>query len=295
MYLLVFVSAIFLFLNNLGGKTNKSEGAGNILNITLVVGAASLASWLICLITKQSVTKDMFLFAGIFAVLFITGMIAMYKAYTCGSMSATSLFGNASLVVVVLFSALYFGDTMNVFKIIGVIGVLVSLTLLTLPEKSKDKQESVTKQPFNIVWLLLCLYILFINSAISIAGKFRQTQVGGANPFAYMALCYTMTFVLGIVAYAIMQCKKNTLKTDFENVKQCIPSLAMQTIGNAGSNLLVTFLSTQVNGAILYPVNSGVGLILTVLCSFIFFHEKKTWLKILGIVLGVVAIVLLNL
>ena len=294
MYVLLILSAVFLFLNNLGGKTNKSEGAGNVLNITLVVGAASVLSWIVCLITKQSVTKDMFLFAIIFALLFVTGMVAMYKAYTCGSMSATSLFGNASLVVVVLFSALYFGDEMNAFKIIGVIGVLASLTLLTLPEKSEE-EKTATKQPFHIVWLLLCLYMLFGNSAISIAGKFRQTQVGGANPFAYMALCYTTTFVLGIAVYAIMQCKKNTLKTDFYNVKQCIPSLAMQTVGNAGSNLLVTFLSTKMNGAILYPVNSGVGLILTVLCSFIFFHEKKTWMKIVGIVFGVVSIVLLNL
>ena len=89
--------------------------------------------------------------------------------------------------------------------------------------------------------------------------------------------------------------KNNTVKADINNVKDCVPSLLMQSLGNVDCNLLVTILSTRMLGAVLYPVNIGGGLVLTVLCGFLFFKKKKTCKNILGIALGVVSILILSL
>ena len=67
MYILLILSAVFLFLNNLGARNNKSEGAGSLLNVTLVVGVAGVLAWITCLISSQTVTSNMFLFAVVFA------------------------------------------------------------------------------------------------------------------------------------------------------------------------------------------------------------------------------------
>lgn len=59
--------------------------------------------------------------------------------------------------------------------------------------------------------------------------------------------------------------------------------------------MLATYLSTRIDGAVLYPVQSGGGFVLTVLFGFCFFKERVTVWKIIGLILGVGAIVLLNL
>ena len=288
MVALVFVSAIFLFLNNLGTKLNKVKGAGKLLSIVCLVFVASLLSWATALITRQTVTKDMILYAILFAIVFVVGVLSAYQAYARGSMGATSLFGNSSLVVVVLFGVLFYNEPFGWMKIVGVLGVLFALTMLALPDEKEEGKS------FNWSWLLFCFIILFSNSSLSVASKFRQETAGGSNPFAYMALCFTFTFVVGGVAYAVSQLRNNTIKADLLSVQENALPLAIQTVGNTGSNLLVTFLASRVDGSLLYPVNMGLGLIITVLCGFIVFKEKKTWKNVTGIIVGVAAIILLN-
>ena len=288
MVALVFVSAIFLFLNNLGTKLNKVKGSGKLLSIVLLVGVASILSWTTALIAKESVTIDMIPFSLLFAVVFVVGVLCAYQAYDRGSMGATSLFGNSSLVVVVLFGVIRYDEAFGWMQIVGVLGVLFALTMLALPEKKEEGKS------FNLAWLFFCFVILFSNSSLSVASKFRQETVGGANPFAYMALCFSMTFVVAAATYAVTQIRNYTLKEDFLSAKENALPLTVQTVGNTGSNLLVTFLSSRVDGSLLYPVNMGLGLIITVLCGFIVFKEKATWKNVTGIVVGVAAIILLN-
>lgn len=291
MYFLLFLSAVFLLLSNLGAKLNKSDGSGKLLNIVIVVGVAGILSWIVCIVTRQAVTKDMILYAIVFAILFISCMLATYKAYEKGSMSGTALFSNAGLVVVILFSVLAYKEPFGITRILGVAGVVTALTLLTLPNSEVKKEK---KRPFHFTWLVLCIVVLLSNSGISICGKIRQVQVGGTNPFAYMALCYTVTFILGLSAYALIQFKEKTIKSDVNNIKECIPSLAMQAFGNAGANLLVTFLSSRIDASILYPVSMGGSLVLTCLFGFLLFNEKKTRRNVLGIIIGICSIIILS-
>lgn len=288
MVALVFVSAIFLFLNNLGTKMNKVKGGAKLLSIVALVACASALSWTTAFIAGEKVTKDMIPYAILFAAVFVVGVLSAYQAYARGSMGATSLFGNSSLVVVVLFGVLKYNEPFGALKIIGVLGVLFALTMLSLPEKKEEGKS------FNWGWLLCCFVILFSNSSLSVASKFRQETAGGSNPFAYMALCFSFTFIAGTITYAITQIKKITVKEDLLSLKENIVPISIQTVGNTGSNLLVTFLASRVEGALLYPVNSGLGLILTVLCGFIIFKEKATWKNVLGIAVGAAAIILLN-
>ncbi|MBP3436420.1 MAG: hypothetical protein J6K61_00735 [Clostridia bacterium] len=291
MYLLTFLSALFLPLNNIGTKLNKTEGNAKILSITCTTCIGGALSWLVCFVLKERVTADMFLFAVLFALFFIGATLSALNAYTKGSLSATSLFGNASLVVVVLFSTFYFKEALGALSIVGVLGTLVSLALLSLP----DEKTAGKRQGFNLVWLLLCLGMLLSNSLLSISSKLRQSIANGENAFAFMALCYSFTFVLSLLVYACLQTKKHTFSDDFVKIKQNVLPIAIQATGNTGSNLLVTYLASRVNATVLYPVNMGGGLVITVLCGFIFFKDKPNLKNIVGIIFGIVSLILLNL
>lgn len=291
MLFLTVLSAIFLPFNNIGSKLNKTSRSVKFLCVSCVTCIAGVISWIVCAVTRQRVTLDMLPFAAIFAVLYVLGVISAYLAYEKGSLAGTSLFANSSLVIVVLFSTFAFNEEFTVLSAIGIAGTLVSLTLLSLPEKSADSE----KPKFNWGWLLLCLGVLLFNSLISITAKARQMQAGGENPFAFMALCFSFTFVVSLATYLIATAKKHSLKSDLLEIKSNAPALTMQAFGNCGSNLLVTFLTSRVSASLLYPINMGGGLVLTTLCGFIFFKERPTVKNILGISLGIAAIVILNL
>ena len=64
---------------------------------------------------------------------------------------------------------------------------------------------------------------------------------------------------------------------------------------NFGLNLMVVLLATMMDGAIVYPAVQGGGPMIAVLGSLMIFGEQITWKKWIAILLGVLAIVLLNL
>ena len=288
MIALVVLSAVFLFLFNLGTKINKAEGFGSFLNVTVMFGAAGIISWIVCLFSGNAITADMLPFAAAFAVMVTVSMISSYVAYEKGSVAGTALFSNAGLIVVIVFSVLFFKEELNALKIIGITGVLTALTFLSLPEDRSGGSKA------NVVWLALCILILLNNSGISIVGKIRQKNVGGQDPFGYMALCYTLAFALSAVTYFVANVKRKSLKKDAVLLRSCVPSLIFQIVGSAGSNLLVTYLSAIVDASILYPISMGGGLVLTILAGFIVFKEKKTILRISGVTIGIVSMILLS-
>lgn len=295
MYFLVLLSAFFLPLNSIGAKLNRTKEKAKLLGISFLVGGAAATSWLVCLLVKQTVTGDMYLYAAVFAVIYIATLLIGFLAYAKGPLSVTSTFANASLVVIVLANTLLFKEELRLLSALSILGTLISLLLLSMPEKAEPKVEKErSASSVHLLWLLLCIALLLGNSAISISIKFRQIHANGSNAFAFMALCYTFSFIASLVAYAVSQCKRPTLKNDFESVRNNASAIVLQMVGNVGSNLLVTFLSSRVVASVLYPVNMGGGLVLAVVCGFIFFREKLTVRSGIGIILGILSLILLN-
>ena len=58
--------------------------------------------------------------------------------------------------------------------------------------------------------------------------------------------------------------------------------------------LLALLLATMMDGAIVYPAIQGGGPIFAAIGSRLLFHEQISWKKALAILLGALAIVLLN-
>lgn len=295
MLFLAFLSAFFMPLNSLGAKMNRSDGNARVLSIGILTGLSGVIAWLVALIAKNRVTSDMFLYAVLFAVIFVATTVMGLKAYTCGPLVGTALFSNASLIIVVLFSTFYFHEPFGLLRGVGVAGVCIALVLLTLPDNSSNEKAEKQKEKIKLGWLLLCIAMMIGNSLISIVSKIQQTNTGGGNAFAYMALAYSLTCAVSFLAYMVTQIKSNTLKRDVSIIQENGKGIAVQTVGNTGANLLVSFLSSRVNGAILYPVNMGGGLVLTTVVGFVFFKEKKTWKNVGGILLGIVGLLLLSL
>ena len=64
---------------------------------------------------------------------------------------------------------------------------------------------------------------------------------------------------------------------------------------NGLCNLLVMLCSVLMSASVMFPIISAGGIILTAIVSVLFYKEKLTRMQYAGFVLGILAIVLLNL
>ena len=86
-------------------------------------GASGAISWIVCLISGNIVTVDMIPFAAAFAVMVTVSMVSTYGAYERGSVAGTVLFSSAGLVVVIVFSVIFFNEELDALKIIGILSI----------------------------------------------------------------------------------------------------------------------------------------------------------------------------
>ena len=61
----------------------------------------------------------------------------------------------------------------------------------------------------------------------------------------------------------------------------------------AAANLLL-YVLTQMSSSVLFTIDSGAVLVLSILYSLVLFKEKPTWEVVVGMVIAVASIVLIN-
>lgn len=69
---------------------------------------------------------------------------------------------------------------------------------------------------------------------------------------------------------------------------------APQGIANGLTNMFVIMLNGMISASILFPVVSAGGVVASAAFGIFFFREKLSRLQTVGVIMGIVAIVLLN-
>ena len=104
-----------------------------------------------------------------------------------------------------------------------------------------------------------------------------------------------MILALAIVAVGLALL---SLLTEREVMKSSFKKgwIQMITCGgfNGLCNLLVMLCSVSMSASVMFPIISAGSIILTALISILFYKEKLTKMQYVGFVLGIIAIVLLN-
>jgi drug/metabolite transporter (DMT)-like permease len=124
--------------------------------------------------------------------------------------------------------------------------------------------------------------------------------------FVYKSECtvasfnfYTYIFATAVllVSYLILNCKKNEAEYGKEekfSLKSVIVYVAVMAVMLFFSSYFSTLAATKLNAVILYPLSTGISLILSTAMSAIFFGEKPNFKSIVGVIIAFVSIILMN-
>lgn len=228
--------------------------------------------------------------AALFGLFFSLCVFLNLKALEVGPLSITTLIVNFSLIMPLAYSFIFLDEDITATRISGILLLVICMFLFTNPKITGEKKMSVK-------WLLLSIATLVCNGTLSLSAKIYAINTDNLYASSFTAFSYMFATIFSFIIFFILhskQTKEERTKPREFFTPAMIGLIILIGLSNFGLNIIVVLLATRMDGAIVYPAIQGGGPMIAVLGSRILFGEQITWKKWIAILLGITAIVLLN-
>lgn len=216
-----------------------------------------------------------------FALTFGSATLFSFLAIREGSLSLTSLVTSYSLIIPTLYGLLFLNEGITAFLVLGIILLLISLFLVN----SKKGDVKIT-----LKWLIFVILAFLGNGFCSTIQTAQQRRFNGNYKSEFMIV--TLLLLSAFFFCLSLKAEKGEKLICF---KAATPYMVLNGIANALVNLLVMVLvSKGMAASIMFPVISGGGIVLTTLVAIFIYKEKLSVNQYIGLLLGTVSVVLMN-
>lgn len=277
-------SAILSIMSSMFGRFNKTEENTSYLYSAVVTFSATTTWGLICF-TNSEVNSGVVPYSVAYGLFYTIAMLGMFKAYQTGSVSLTAFVKQLSLIAVAFWGFIFWGNPIELNIILGIALIIVALYLCFNPSKNNQSGGITLK------WCIFALMLLTGNAGCSIIQKYQQLAFDGNFGNTLMFFGTLISFIISLMLY--LKGKGCTFK-DISPKTIVFPIIG--GISSALLNLLILLLiSSPLSESIIFPGIAVGGLVITTLFSVIVYKEKLKSIQWIGLFIGTIAIVLLNL
>lgn len=284
-YLLIILTAVSLSLQAALRKSYGKSVSGK--GTLLFNGCSCLAAALFFFASggfRFEYNGAVVCWALVFGSFFGLTTFAGFKALQTGPMSLTSLVTSYSLLIATIYGIFFKNENVGVLMVMGLILLAVSLMLIAMKEKSENDTKKI-----SLKWAIYAVTALLSNGICTIIQREQQIVFEGQYKNEFMIVALVGIFI----AFVILAMLKER-----SDIKPCLKKgalfMLLWGILNGAANLFVMILA-KMPASLVYPLISGGSIILTWITARFFYKEKLTSLQNIGLILGVAAVVLLNL
>lgn len=220
------------------------------------------------------------------SLLFISGFNIMALSFQKSGVALTAIIQKMSLVLPAAFAIALYGEALTILKGLGILAALAAVILVNFPSDDDAPKFSFT-DPIIILPLLTFIMsgiIEIILFYVEVEGMVQDEGI------LFTATSFGLAGILG----SIYSLYRGFMGGIWPGGKELAAGLTLGIPNFMTIYLLVFLLSRGWEGSVLFPINSVAILIGTSLIGFLLYKEEADYYKILGIVLGVVAIVLIS-
>ncbi len=223
------------------------------------------------------------------ALLFIVGFNIVAKTVQIFGVTVGSVVQKMSLILTVAFGILFFKESSNIVKLLGVALALLAVILTNWP--SNNEGAIVSPKLLKRFFYFLILTFL-IDASISIALQYIELRVApqGNDP-SFIIFLFLMAGFFGLMywTFQLVQGKMKPERKDF------IGGLVLGVPNFASLYFLMLALGQPGwEGSVIYPIANVAIIGCSALLAFIFFKEKLSRINQVGVVVAMLAILLIG-
>ena len=276
-------SAMLSIMSSLFGRVNtKQQNTSSLYSV--IVTCAAFVSWGIICLCDTEFSPYVIVCSIAYGLFYTSAMLGMFKAYQIGSVSLTAFVKQLSLIGVAFWGFIFWNNPFTFNIALGLILVILALYFCFKPGKAS------TEKTITLKWIIYALMLLIGNAGCSIIQKYQQLAFDGRYGNVFMFLATGMAFAVSLILYF----NKNRCKLQ-EISKKTILYPIIGGISSALLNLLILLMiSSSLSESIIFPGIAVGGLILTTMFSVIGYHEKLHPCRWLGLGVGAIALIFLN-
>ena len=283
-YLLIIVYTLLNLSESVFVRTYaKKHGSGGMLMNAIV----ALFATLFFVITDADgfhAPTEMIPLAVLNAFLFGAGFYCTFAAYKCGPYGLTRLIGNFALLFTIFYGIFFLNEQPKIVTYVGIVMIFAAMVLINYKKKGENEMG------ISLKWLILVTISLVANGFIGVFTKMQQIRFDGACDSEFQIISIGGSFILLAIIGLIL---------DRDKLPYFLKHGSVYGVGagicNGAKNFLTLVIYTLLPLSIIAPMKTGLGMIATFALALLIYKEKYTKKQIIGVILGVVAVILLAL
>ena len=212
-------------------------------------------------------------------------------AFKTGPVSLTAIIVGFHIIFPMMAGIIAFNEELTLISIIGII--LIFFAICTIPARKGSDSKA------NLKWLVITL-IAFVLSGVnnSITTIFSRSSYAEYND-EYIITGYIFASLFCFIIWALKRKDGGVLPGHLKGGRKSMLPIAAGVIGIAvvlgAYNIGLIHATASIASIILFPIRSVLGIMMNLLVDIIFYKQRFTKLQFLGIIVGTVAVVMLNL
>ncbi|MBP3605135.1 MAG: EamA family transporter [Clostridia bacterium] len=281
-YLLI---AVFTLLNLtesvLVRNYAKKHGSGGMLMNAIV----ALFATLFFVITDTDgfyAPIEMIPIAVLNAFLFGAGFYTSFLAYRCGPYGLTRLISNFSLLFSIFYGIFFLNEQPGITTYIGIVMIFAAMVLINYKKKGEDEKG------VSLKWFICVTISLVANGFIAILTRMQQIRFNDTCSKEFQIISIGGSFLLLAVIGLIL---------DRDKLARFLKHGVLYGIGagiaNGAKNFLTLVIYMLLPLSVVSPMKTGLGMLATFALALFVYKEKYSKKQIVGVILGVAAVLLL--
>lgn len=262
----------------------------NILQTGTFSGAVAAGFWIWGAAAGIRISGPTLRYGLLFGAVLIATIACYYYAMHTGPLSYASFFYSASMVIPSLAGVLIWNDAFRWTAAVGIAMFVAAFYFISVPGSRESGGG-------NKKWLLLCLATWLLNGSLSVIVKAQQMAMEGKEASSMTTVAFSSACAFSFAVYFILTAlagKAREIRPDFRGLRPIALPLLALAVGNGGGNLTITYLSSRVSSAYLFPAVLGGMMIAVTVYSVLVLKEKINRYGVAGLVTGIAALLVLN-
>lgn len=253
---------------------------------------ASIALFLSLTLNMRVPNLEILLWAAVMAIGTVLFQVVYSVALTEGPVSITVLIINFSVVVPTTVSAIVFKEDIYISQFLGVLCLLISFPL-------SMKESTGGEKKANSKWLLLTVVTLIANSLImtiqkmfKITASYAEAPDTSSNTF--LLFLYIFSAIFALIVYFVNTKKENSERRTFKFGKSVIGFAVAMGLDLAIYQKFYMTANMTIPGSFFFPTFTGIQSTSMTIIGIILFGDRLNKRQFLGVIMGILAVVLLN-